>query len=382
VCLLAGCTTEPDAEPEPVVGVILAISGPAGYIGQPERDVLAALEADYRDRNIDDLKGLSMEILDSGGDPDQAQALFGQLAGNPGVVAVIGPSTSGESVPIAQRARERGIPLLSLAASKRIVEDEAGQVNPWAFKFAQNDDLAARLLIAQMDASDNTRIGLLYADDGFGTSGEAVVAEEVEAARVQIVYDASFAADLANPEPVVRAALDAGANLDGVLIWGTAPGPALLVRELDAQGFQGQIYLSHGDASPAFIEAAEGAAEGAIIVGSRVLTPSERLDPDDPADQVILTFKDRFGEDASPFGGHARDAFEALVTVILEEDALDGGPEAWRAQVRGDLEALSGFHGVTGTFNFSATDHAGLDLDAFGVYRISQGNFVPVSEGG
>jgi hypothetical protein len=51
-------------------------------------------------------------------------------------------------------------------------------------------------------------------------------------------------------------------------------------------------------------------------------------------------------------------------------------PTARRLALRNRLETLRDFHGVTGTFGFSACDHAGLTPNAFELYRIEGGRFA------
>jgi len=385
VCVVLGTTigcAQPADTPAtspaagPVVAVIVASSGPASFIGRPEEQVLRLL--------IDDLEaagrnphGATFELSDSAGDPARARELFDRYAADDRVIAIIGPSTSGEAIPLAERASEEGIPLLSLAASRRIVLDDAGNVRPFAFKFAQNDDLAARQLVDTMGAEQHRRVALLYSDDPYGQSGAQVFGEAAAESPVEVVHQAAFPPALDAAGPLVAGL---PASLDAVVVWGTAPGPAMLVQSLAASRPGLQIYLSPGDASPELIEAAGSAAEGVIIAGSRVLAGDRFLDPADPRDDVIRSYRslweERIGGAPSQFGGHAHDAFNALLQA-LDEEVLAGDVATRRRNLRDRLEQISNFHGITGTFTFTPTDHAGLGLDAYEVYRIRDGAFVP-----
>lgn len=376
--LSQGCQSKPDAQPR--VGAILARSGPADFIGRPEAAMLEALLADY---NANGQNPLDIEFLirDSAGDPNTAVSLLDKFAKDENVVAVIGPSTSGESIPAARRAAEHGIPLLSLGASKRIVVDDAGNTNRWAFKFAQNDSLAADRLVGAMRQQGLERAALLYSDDGFGKSGANEFRRAVGDAGLILTHDTAFPPALDAPEPFVAAV---PADAEAVMVWGTAPGPALLVKSLRAAGHPGQILLSHGNASDQFLASAGTAAEGAIVVGSRVLIPTNYLDEADPADAIVLRYRRFWHEknfDGSPshFAGHARDAFEAVMTAVSAE-TLTGDIAAQRRKLRDQLERTSKLFGVTGTFSFNDRDHAGLSMDAFETYRVSNAEFVPLTE--
>jgi branched-chain amino acid transport system substrate-binding protein len=44
--------------------------------------------------------------------------------------------------------------------------------------------------------------------------------------------------------------------------------------------------------------------------------------------------------------------------------------------VRDAIEKLTGFVGTAGVFNYSATDHTGLGLDAFEMLTVKDGKFA------
>jgi branched-chain amino acid transport system substrate-binding protein len=354
------------------IGVILSTTGQYDLIGKPEKEVLQALVSDYTGHSHID-PNIELVFRDSGGSLEQATKEFDDLASDPAVRAIIGPSTSGESVPIALRADRNQIPLLSLASSRKIVFDDRGNARKWVFKFAQNDDLAAGRLLQAIENDGHKSVALLYSDDGFGKSGADQFRNAIKESDLHLDYESSFSADLNEANPI---ASGVPSRIQAIVIWGTAPGPALLIKALRRQSHKAQIYLSHGDASVDFVQSAGPAAEGLIIIGSRVLLDRSYLDPANPRDAVILAYQDfwthhGFRGSPSHFGGHAHDALEALL------QALGTGEHNSRLDIRNELETLTNFHGVTGTFNFSDKDHAGLDIQAFATYKINQGTFVP-----
>ena len=73
---------------------------------------------------------------------------------------------------------------------------------------------------------------------------------------------------------------------------------------------------------------------------------------------------------SSTFGGHAYDALLVLTEAIKKAGSAD------REKVRDAIENLKGFVGTAGVFNFSPTDHNGLDLDAFEMLTVKNGKFV------
>jgi len=57
-------------------------------------------------------------------------------------------------------------------------------------------------------------------------------------------------------------------------------------------------------------------------------------------------------------------------------EALKKAGEPEREKVRDALETLTGVVGTAGIFNFSPTDHTGLDLTAFEMLTVKDGQFV------
>jgi branched-chain amino acid transport system substrate-binding protein len=359
-----------------VIGVILSVSGPADFIGRPEKQVLEAFWSDLVSTRPG-LADLQLIIRDSGGRIDQAKVIYDNFASNPSTIAIIGPSTSGESIEIAKLAERDGIPLLSLAASRDIVVDSLGgaeRTRRWVFKFAQNDDLAAKRLLRAIANKGGAKVALLSSNDGFGKSGAAQFAKAAaeSASGIQIVHASIFQASKLDTPEIVVAAVPATA--DSLVIWGTAPGPSLLVKAARSAGLRQQIYLSHGDASDLFIKSTGLAAEKSIIIGSRVLLKKQDLDPNNDSDKVILQYQafwsSRFSGTPSHFGGHARDALHAFLRAYEAERSPS------RNSVRDHLERDGELVGVTGTFRFSSEDHAGLDEGAFEVYEVRNGSFA------
>lgn len=359
----------------PTVGVVLASSGTADFIGKPEREVLERLARQF-DEELPGGMPFELQIRDSAGRPEQALTLFRQFAGDSNVIAVIGPSTSGETLALVDEAHAVEIPLLSLAASKEIVTDGQGRTREWVFKFAQNDDLAATRLAIVMKEAGTSSIALLYSNDGFGKSGAGAFRSVLAASYpdLRIVHEASFDRGMTQAEPHIAAL---PANAQAVLIWGTAPGPALLTKALHLSGNKARLFLSHGNASVEFIRSTGVASEGAVVVGSRVLMDQQYLRNSDERDEVIRRFKTMSD---SHFAGHARDALVALLEASKGADDLGRmGTRDARKQIRDGLERITGMHGITGTFRFSPNDHAGLALEAFELYVIREQKFLPLS---
>jgi len=104
---------------------------------------------------------------------------------------------------------------------------------------------------------------------------------------------------------------------------------------------------------------------------------AEKLPANDPQKKVVVDYKTTYekntGQPVSTFGGHAYDGLMILV------DAMKRAKSADKAKVRDAIEATKGFMGTAGVVNMSPTDHLGLDLSAFRMLEIKNGDWTLVN---
>jgi branched-chain amino acid transport system substrate-binding protein len=81
-------------------------------------------------------------------------------------------------------------------------------------------------------------------------------------------------------------------------------------------------------------------------------------------------YESRFKSDVSTFGGHAYDG------LMIAVEALKKAGTADKAVVRDAIETVRAFMGTAGVFNYSATDHVGLDVSGFRMLEIRKGDWT------
>ena len=122
-------------EPTIKVGAIFAVTGGASNLGAPEAKTAEMLVEKINKEG--GVKGHKVELIvkDSGSKPENAISLAKQLIEEDKVLAIIGPSTSGETMAIKNICQEGNTILLSCAAAEDIVNPVASYV----FKTPQKD---------------------------------------------------------------------------------------------------------------------------------------------------------------------------------------------------------------------------------------------------
>ncbi|MGQ9455929.1 MAG: ABC transporter substrate-binding protein [Armatimonadota bacterium] len=367
VICTSGTTAKKSKEPY-VIGAIFTVTGDNAPLGVPERQTVEMLVKQINAKG--GIKGhpIKVEFFDDGGKPDQAVQACQRLLQNKSVLGIIGPTLSGTSLAILNMCNEAKVPLVSCAASIKIVQP----VKPYVFKTAQDDAMAVGRLIDYCKKRGFTKVAFINDSNAYGSSGREQWLKQAEAARIKTVAVESFATsdtDMTAQLSKIRAA-----QPQAVVCWGTNPGPAIVAKNMRSLGMKQALLQSHGIANQEFIKLAGSAAEGIVFPAGKLIVANSISD-NDPQKKVLLKyasdFQKTYKKSPNTFGGHAYDAFMLLVKAIEK-----AGPD--RAKIRNVLENTRGFVGITGVFNFSPEDHNGLDKSSFALVTIKDSKWTLV----
>ncbi|MFO1475120.1 MAG: ABC transporter substrate-binding protein [Verrucomicrobiota bacterium] len=356
------------AGPEPIrIGAIFAVTGPASFLGAPEAKTVRMLVDQCNARGGILGRPIELVLRDSGGSPEKAVSFARQLIEEEKVLAILGPSTSGETLQIKNLCQENEMILVSCAAADAIVVPLASYV----FKTPQKDSQAATWIFRTMKAQGITNIAVLTGNDGFGASGkkqlEAVSQTEGIHILASEVYDKQ-ATDLTDLLTKIKSV----PGVQAVVNWSIVPAQSIVARNMKQIGLNVPLYQSHGFGNRKYVEQAGAAAEGILFPAGRLLVVEDL--PDSNAQKKLLAaykrdYEAAYKEDVSTFGGHAYDAFLVVTEGLKSAGSTD------RAKVREAIENLHGLVGTAGIYNFSPTDHTGLGLDAFEMLTVRDGKF-------
>jgi branched-chain amino acid transport system substrate-binding protein len=360
-----------DAQEPYKVGAIFSITGPGSSLGIPERDTALMLEAEVNARG--GVKGpdgkmhpLKMVIYDDASDETKAVLAAKKLADEDKVAAIVGTTLSGTSLAILDTVQKAEVPLVSCAAAIKIVEPAAER--KWVFKTPQSDFLIVGVLVDYLKSKGLTRVAWLNVDYAFGQLGWIEFEKAAQKAGLTIVANEKFGqkdVDMTAQLTRVKAA-----DPQAVVIWSIPPSASIATKNYADMGIKAPLFQSHGVGNKKYIELAGPAANNVLFPAGKLLV-AEQLADNDPQKAVLLAYAKDFEAKYGPrntFGGHAWDAIQ-LVLRAMEK----AGPD--RAKVRAGIEATRNFVGITGIFDFSPTDHNGLDRRAVTMIQITDGQW-------
>jgi branched-chain amino acid transport system substrate-binding protein len=362
--MFTGCKKE---DPETLkIGAIFAVTGGASFLGAPEaKTAQMVVDKINADGGINK-RQIELIIKDSAANPEKAISFAKQLIEEDKVIAIIGPSTSGETMQIKDICNDAGVPLVSAAAAEAIVDPVA----PYVFKTPQKDSYVANWVFQTMKDMGIKKIGVVVANSGFGNAGKGQLEKYAPEYGIEIAIAEAYdrgATDLTALMTKVNAA-----GVEAVVNWSIVPAQSIIPKNMKQLGMTVPLFQSHGFGNIKYVEAAGAAADGIIFPCGRLLVANE-LPSSDPQKKLLVEYaneyKAEFGEDASTFGGHAYDAI-----MIVAEAIENGGTD--RDSLRDEIEKIKDFPGTGGVFTFTPDDHNGLGMDSIVMLTVKNGKFA------
>ena len=318
-------------------------------------------------------------VLDDASDTTAAVTNARRLITESKVDVILGSTTTPNSLAMLDVVSESQTPMISLAASARIVEPVDAK-RRWVFKTPQNDIMMA-LAIAQHMADNGIKtVGFIGFADAYGEGWLQEFGKAAGLKGIQVVATERYnRTDSSVTGQVLKLV---GANPQAVLIAGSGTPAALPQKALKERNYGGRIYQTHGVANNDFLRVVGADGEGTLLPSGPVLVAAQ-LPATHPAKKSALeyvsAYEAKFGKGSvSTFGAHAWDAgilMKSAVEAALKKGAQPGTP-AFRAAVRDALEGAKEVAGAHGIFNMSANDHNGLDQRGRVMVQIQKGAWV------
>ena len=358
---------------EPIrIGAFLAVTGPAAFLGDPEQKTLEMYIERLNAAGGVIGRKLQLVSYDSGGDAEKARTFTKRLVEQDKVDLIIGGTSTGETMAAVPLVEQAQIPFISLAGAVVIIEP----VKKWVFKTPHTDRMACEKIFTDLNHRKLNKLALISGAGGFDRSMRAECLKVAPKYGIEIVADESYgAADTDMTAQLTK--IKGTAGVQAVLNCGFGQGPAIVTKNYRQLGITQPLYQSHGVASKEFIKLAGGAAEGVRLPAAALLV-ADILPANDPQKPVVTAYSHdytaRYKSDVSTFGGHAYDALMIATEAIKRAGSTD------KAKVRDEIEKTKGFMGTGGAFNMSPTEHMGLDLTAFRMLEVRNGNWTLVKD--
>lgn len=353
------------------VGVVLSATGPAASLGIPEKNTIALMPTTIGGEKVNYI------VLDDASDTTTAVKNIRKLLSEDKVDIVIGSTVTPNSLAMIDVAAETETPMISMAASARIVEPIDAKKR-WVFKTPQNDAQMSTAIIEHMTNNGVKTVAFIGFADAYGEGWYEQFKSVAEARKLQIVANERFnRTDTSVTGQVLKVM---SAKPDAVLIAGSGTPAALPQKTLKERGYAGKYYQTHGVANNDFLRVCGKDCEGTLLPAGPVLVAAQ-LPDSNPVKKAALDYITKYEAahgkgSVSTFGAHAWDA--GLLLTAAAPEALKKakpGTKEFRAALRDALENVKELPGAHGIFNMTPTDHLGFDQRARVMVEIKSGTW-------
>jgi branched-chain amino acid transport system substrate-binding protein len=350
------------------VGAVFAITGPAAWLGEPERNSVKMLQEEINAQGGINGHPLELVIEDTVGEETRAVLAVNKLINKDNVLAIVGPSRSGTTMAVIPIVDKAQVPLVSCASAQEIVTP----VKKWVFKTAQNDSDGVIKIYEKMKEMNLSKVAIISSTDGYGMEGRKHLKRFAPEMGITVVADETYGPK--DTDMTAQLTKVKGTDAQAVVNWSIVPGQTTVIKNRRQLVMTLQLFQSPGFGNIKYAQAAGDSAEGLLFPALRLLMVD--VLPKDHPQKAILTkykqdYESRFKSDVTTFGGHAYDALSLVVAALKAV-----GPD--RAKIRDHIENTKNFVGTGGIFNYSPEDHVGLHKDALEIYTVKNGAFVPV----
>ena len=351
------------------VGVTVSATGPAASLGIPQKNTVALMPQTIGGQKINYI------VLDDASDSTLAVSNTRKLITENKVDVILGSTVTPNSLAMIDVVAENQTPMISMAASARIVEPIDAK-RRWVFKTPQNDIMMSLAIATSMADSGVKTVGFIGFADAYGEGWFGEFSKAAALKGLTIVASERYArTDTSVTGQVLKIV---AAKPDAVLVAGSGTPAVLPQRALKERGYAGKYYQTHGVANNDFLRVGGKDVEGTLLPSGPVLVAAQ-LPASNPVKKSALDYVTKYEAmygkgSVSTFGGHMWDVGMLMQVAVANalKKAQPGTPE-FRSALRDALENTKDVHGAHGIFNMSPTDHLGLDQRARVMVKIENG---------
>lgn len=351
------------------VGVTLSATGPAASLGIPEKNTIDLLPKTIGGQKVNYI------VLDDASDTTTAVKNAKKLISESKVDVIVGSTTTPNSLAMIDVAAEGETPMISMAASARIV-DPVDDKRRWVFKTPQNDAQMSTAIVEHMTNNNIRSVAYIGFSDAYGEGWWNEFSKIAEVRKLQLVANERFNRTDTSVTGQILKIL--AAKPDAVLIGGSGTPAALPQKSLKEKGYKGVIYQTHGVANADFLRVCGKDCEGTVLPAGPVLV-ADQLPADHPVKKSAMDYVTRYEAahgkgTVSTFGAHAWDAGQLLAAAapVALKKAQPGSKE-FRLALRDALEGIKNLPVAHGVVNMSAQDHLGFDQRARVMVKVEGG---------
>lgn len=329
------------------LGFIVATSGPLKGVAEPS---IAAFDNALSEINAaGGVNGRKIEAIrfDTGSDPRQASVGARKLAQDDGVVAIVGPFSSGEAAVTVNDAERLKILMMTPSASRPGLTD--GKAYTWRLTEDESTQFTRLLKSMKLKGIKMDKAEIVYVSDEAVSNAAGTQSYPALFKELGIAFGPPIPVQYKSFDVAPQVAKIVQANPDVVAVAALPEAMSKIVRELRRQGFTGRIISSQIAADPLMVELLGKEGDGTLLVASFWKGHNARSME---FDRKYVAENEKRG--IHKLGAHHSDA-QTYDTVFLIKQLMDkagttGDPGKLAAERQALVDGIKGirFSGVLG----------------------------------
>lgn len=343
---LAACSASPGgnngADGDTIkLGVNYELSGDVATYGQASVTGIKMAIEEINEAGGIDGKQIELVEVDNKSDAAEATTLATRLMSQDGVIACMGPATSGAFKATIPVANDNQVPVVSGSATADDVTVTDGEVQEYAFRICFNDSFQGTIMAQFADENLSAGTAVIIQDNSsdYATGLAAAFTAEFENRGGTIAATEGFNAGDTDFNSILTRLR--GETFDVVYLPGYYSEAGLIIKQARELGIESPILGADGFDSPTLLELA-----GAEPLNEVYFTNHYSSIDEDPAVvEFIAAFEEAQGEEPNAFHALGYDLGKFVADAVGRASELTG--EA----VKTAMAETKGFTGVTGTFD-------------------------------
>ena len=336
------------------IGLNLELSGPVAGYGTQERDgVELAVEQINEEGGILG-KDVELVVKDNKSDNNEAATSAANLTTNDGVVAIIGPATSGASKASIPNVTKAKVPMVTPSGTDDSITINGDAVQEYVFRSCFQDSSQGAILAQYADETLQDSKAVILGDN---SSDYAIGLTKAfkEKYQGEIVLEENFTKGDTDFQAVLTKIKDK--DFDVLYVPGYYEEAGLIIKQAREMGITQPILGADGFGDEKMIQlaGAENVSDVFYTGHFSALAPTN-----DTVQPFIDAFKEKYSKEPSTFNALAYDAMYMIKDEIESLDSADS------AAITKGLSELKDFVGVTGNITMDKNHNPEKSLVVIG----------------
>ncbi len=359
---LAACSASPggdgNGDSDTIrLGVNYELTGDVATYGQASVVGIKMAIDEINEAGGIDGKQIELVEYDNKSDAAEATTLATRLMSQDGVLACMGPATSGNFKATIPVGEDNQIPVVSGSATADDVTVDASGLNEYAFRICFNDSFQGNIMakFAAENLGATTAVIIQDNSSDYATGLAAAFEEEYANLGGSIAATEGFTAGDTDFNSILTRLR--GQDFDVIYLPGYYSEAGLIIRQARDLGIDAPVLGADGFDSPTLLELG-----GADALNDVYFTNHYSAIDEDPA---VIEFIDAFEE----ANGEQPNAFHALGYDLgkFVADAVGRASELTGEAVRDAMAETTGFAGVTGNFDIDENHNPVKEIVVIGL---------------